>query len=133
MEFRSLSEKAAYLSGLVKGKGIDDEVTALITELLGEMAEEIDRVSDSVGYLDDAVADMDTDLSCIIDDIYGDDDDDDEEDTDEDDEGIYEVTCPHCGDVIYLSEEDIEGGMTSCPVCGESLELIVDEDGSSEE
>ena len=35
----------------------------------------------------------------------------------------YEVTCPNCGRVIPLYEEDIEFGSVICPVCSEEFEL----------
>ena len=44
------------------------------------------------------------------------------------DDAAYEVTCPTCGTVIGLNEDDLsEEGMV-CPNCGENLEFDYDED-----
>lgn len=130
MEYKLLSEKAAYLSGLVKGKGVDDEITGLIIDLLGEMASEIDRLAASEGELEGRIDDLDMDMSSILDEVYGEAEDEDE---DEDGEELYEVVCPNCKETLYITDEDIDGGITSCPLCGESLELLFEDEDSGEE
>ena len=55
-------------------------------------------------------------------------DDDDDEDFDFDDDELYEVTCPSCGDTVYLTEEMVDEGSIECPGCGENLEFDFDED-----
>lgn len=130
MEYKLLSEKAAYLSGLVKGKGVDDEITGLIIDLLGEMASEIDRLAASEGELEGRIDDLDMDMSSILDEVYGEAEDEDE---DEDGEELYEVVCPNCKETLYITDEDIDGGITSCPLCGESLELLFEDEESGEE
>ena len=56
-------------------------------------------------------------------DFYGDGEEDDECGCDDD---LYEVTCPSCGDQIYLDEDMLLEGDTVCPNCGEKLEFDFD-------
>ena len=44
------------------------------------------------------------------------------------DDAAYEVTCPTCGAVIGLNENDLGQGGMECPKCGETLEFDFDED-----
>ena len=44
-----------------------------------------------------------------------------------DDEADYEVTCPQCGEVVPVYEDDLSFGNIICPGCGETLEFDFDE------
>lgn len=146
MEFRTLTEKVAYLKGLMEGLNRDDKVIALMADILSDMANEIEDLQCDVEELSEVVDTIDEDLGEVEKDFYEidedecdcgcghshcdeydyDEDDDDDEDI-FDDEDLYEVTCPTCSDTICLNEAMIEEGSISCPNCGELLEFDVDD------
>ena len=136
-----IKEKVAYIKGLAEGLGLDEndkngKVLAAIIDLLGDMAEEIDAIEENAEYLESYVEELDEDLGMVEEDLYcGEDDDDDfdeiddeedfEEDEDEDDdeddedndEEIFVITCPVCGDGVYL-DDTMDFDEIKCPSCG---------------
>ena len=151
----TISEKAAYLKGLMDGLNLDTEkaegkMIASIVELLGDMAKRLSDVEETTIAISDELDEIEEDLDAIEDfildeedddnDFAWDDDDDDEWD-DDDEEGfdfgdedsiIYEVKCA-CGEVINFDEETLEKGSMTCPNCGELLEFSVEEDEEEED
>ena len=144
----TLTEKTAYLKGLMEGLNTDDKVIAAIADILSDMAAEIAEIRDDVDELSEVVDVIDEDLGEVEKDIYEIDDDDDhccccDDDDDEDyddydddedeyeeifdDEDLYEVTCPTCGDTICLNAPMIEDGSINCPNCNELLEFDLDD------
>lgn len=134
-----LSNKVAYLKGLIDGLKIDDStnegrVLLAMAEILDEMALTIEDVSDEVDEVVELVDILDEDLGNVEDDLYGDDCDCcDDDDCDFEDEDEYECVCPTCGDTICLGESMIEEGSIDCPNCGETLEFDFSEIGEDEE
>ena len=133
-----IKEKVAYVKGLAEGLGLDEndkngKILAAIIDLLGDMAEEIDAIEENAEYLENYVEELDEDLGMVEEDLYcGEDDDDDfdeiddEEDEDEDededddednDEEIFVITCPVCGDGVYL-DDTMDFDDIKCPSCG---------------
>ena len=143
----SLSEKAAYLKGLMDGMKLNPEadenrLLAKIVELLHDVAESVDDLEDNAIAVSDELDEIEDNLDAIDEYLMDDDDDyddeDDYEDYDDDDydfdeDPIYEVTCPKCGEVEQLSEEELLKGSIKCPKCGEPLEFEFDEDDEAEE
>ena len=152
----TISEKAAYLKGLMDGLELDTEkpegkMIEKIVELLGDMAKRLTDVEETTIAISDELDEIEEDLDAIEDfildeeDDYDDyDDDDDFEDWDDDDdfedEGfdygdedsiIYEVKCT-CGEVINFDEETLEEGSMNCPNCGELLEFSLEDDEDEE-
>ncbi len=150
----TISEKSAYLKGLMDGLKLNTEsdegkMISAIVDLLGDVTRKLTDVEDTTIAISDELDEIEDDLDAIEDYIMDDDDDDDEYDDDDDyeydededddeysDEGydfgdedstIYEVTCS-CGEVIDFDEETLEAGSIVCPNCGETLEFSVDED-----
>ena len=147
----TISEKAAYLKGLMDGLNLDTETAegkmiSAIVDLLGDVTKKLTDVEDTTIAISDELDEIEEDLDAIEDfimdeeddDYYDDDDDDyfDDEDDDYDDEGfdfgdedttIYEVECG-CGEIINFDEETLEAGSIVCPNCGENLEFSLDED-----
>lgn len=122
-----ITEKVAYLKGLIEGFGIDNttkegKVFATILDILDDMAATMAEVEDGFDLLVDQVEMIDEDLEELEDEIYGDEDEDD----DDFDEELYEVECPKCGDVICIDEEMLDEGEIDCPGCGETLEFDLD-------
>lgn len=139
----TLSEKSAYLKGLMEGMKLNTETNegkllAAIVDLLGDMAKTITDVEETTLAISDELDDIEEDLDEIYDYLYDeeeddedfDEDDDDEEDDDDDfdfdDSIIYEVTCK-CGEVINFDDEILEKGSMTCPNCGELLEFTAED------
>lgn len=146
----TLSEKAAYLKGLMEGLKLNEEsdegkMFAGIVDLLGDMAKNIANIEETTIAISDELDEIEDDLDAIDDfiaylddeafeDDYDDEDYDelDEEDEDEDefdfdDTTVYEVECK-CGEIIDFDEETLESGSITCPNCGEVLEFTTEED-----
>lgn len=132
-----ISEKAAYLKGLMDGLKLDTEkaegkLIASIIDLLGDITESIDELNefaDSIDTeLDEIYEDIDeleeqiNDYDCCCDDDCDCDDEDDEDDT------IFQVQCPTCDEVIEVDEDILDVGFTICPNCGEKLEFEFEEE-----
>ena len=150
----TISERAAYLKGLMDGLDLDTEkaegkMIAALVELIGDMAkrmkdieettiaisDELDEIEEDLDAIEDFIMDMDED-----DEDY-EDEDDDWDDEDEYEEGfdfgdeestIYEVVCA-CGEVINFDEEVLEAGGMTCPTCGETLEFSFEDEEEDEE
>ena len=130
-----LTNKAAYLRGLMDGLDIDEnskegKVFKAMADLLKEMAETIEDLAVEVDETVELVDTLDQDLGDVEEIVYDLDDDDDEDDDFEDCE--YECVCPTCGDTIMLDESIVEEGSIDCPNCGEKLEFDFDEEEDEE-
>ena len=145
----TISEKAAYLKGLMDGLNLDTEkdegkMIAAIVDLLGDVTKKLTAVEDTTIAISDELDEIEEDLDAIEDFImdedddydYEEDDDDEYDDEDFDDEGfdfgdedstIYEVECA-CGEIIDFDEEVLEKGSMICPNCGETLEFTTEDD-----
>jgi DNA-directed RNA polymerase subunit RPC12/RpoP len=126
----TVTEKVAYLKGLVEGLGVDEttkegRIIKAIVEVLDDVALTVSDTEDGLSEISEQVDAIDEDLEDLEKDFYGDDDDgdDDDDDDDDDDSDYYEVTCPKCGEKVYLDEELLSDGEMSCPSCGEKLEF----------
>ena len=151
----TISEKAAYLKGLMDGLNLDTEkaegkMISAIVELLGDVTKRLADVEETTIAISDELDEIEEDLDAIEDYILDededddwdddDDDDDDDEDEDWDDEGfdfgdedsiIYEVECA-CGERIQFDEETLEEGSIVCEKCGETLEFSFDDEDEEE-
>ena len=153
----TISEKSAYLKGLMDGLDIDTKsnegkMIAAMVDLLGEMAKRVTEIEETTIAISDELDEIEEDLDAIEDFIMDEDDEDDwdddyedddwDEDEDEDDpeeepeEGfdfgdedttIYEVECS-CGNIIDFDEETLEKGSIVCPNCGETLEFSLEDE-----
>ena len=151
----TISEKSAYLKGLMDGLKLDTEsnegkMIAAIVDLLGDMSRRMVDIEDTTIAISDELDEIEEDLDAIEDfimdeddeddwdededeeDYYDPDDEDDEEEPEEgfdfgdEDSTIYEVECA-CGNVIDFDEEVLESGSIVCPNCGETLEFTFDD------
>lgn len=150
----TISEKSAYLKGLMDGLKLDTETNegkmiAAIVDLLGDMTKKVVDIEDTTIAISDELDEIEEDLDAIEDyildeeddedDDYVDEDgwDDDEEDEEDDgEEGfdfgdeettVYEVQCA-CGNIIDFDEDVLESGSIVCDKCGETLEFSFDDD-----
>ncbi len=126
----ALKEKVAYLKGLMKGMDIGEEsneakLFSAVSDILNEMAEEVEKLQTTTRELTGRVDEIDDDLADVEEEVYGSEEPDEEDD--EEDEW-YEITCPACGETFRVDEETLmEGGIT-CPACDEPLIFDLDED-----
>ena len=145
----TISEKSAYLKGLMDGLNLNTEsdegkMIAAIVDLLGDVTKKLTAVEDTTIAISDELDEIEEDLDAIEDFIMDEDEDDyddddfdfDDEDEDYDEEGfdfgdedstIYEVECA-CGEIIDFDEETLEQGSMICPNCGETLEFSLEDD-----
>ena len=152
----TITEKAAYLKGLMDGLQLDTEkaegkMISAIVDLLGDVTKRLSDVEETTIAISDELDEIEEDLDAIEDYILDEDEDEDEdwddedwdedEDEDWDEEGfdfgdedsiIYEVECA-CGERIAFDEETLEAGSMTCPNCGEILEFSLEEDDEDEE
>ena len=150
----TLSEKSAYLKGLMDGLNLSTEpdegkMIRAIVELLGDVTKTLGDVQETTIAISDELDEIEDDLDAIEDfimsmdeDEYEDEEDfDDEDDFELDDEDleegfdfgdeettVYEVSCPVCGTVIAFDEETLEAGSIICEECGENLEFTFDDE-----
>ena len=144
----TLSEKSAYLKGLMDGLNLNKETAegkmiAGIVDLLHDMTSTISDLEENAIAVSDELDEIEEDLDAIEEFLMDDDDedyddeeddddydfvDDDDEDFDYDEEVIYDVTCPTCGEELHLDEETILKESIHCPKCNELLEFDFDED-----
>ena len=118
-----VSEKVAYLKGLMEGMNIDassenGKLFKAIVDVLDEVALEIEDLTDEVMEVGDGLDVISDDLADIEELVYDDDDDD-----DDDDEPVYATTCPECEEEIFFDEDYLEDGTIVCPNCGAKLEF----------
>ena len=153
----TISEKAAYLKGLMDGLQLDTEkaegkMISAIVELLGDVtkkltdvedttiaiSDELDEIEEDLDAIEDYILEVEDDLDEEEDDYYDEDDEDDygfddDEDYEEgfdfgdEDSIIYEVKCV-CGNVINFDEETLEEGSIVCDECGELLEFSLEDE-----
>ena len=145
----TISEKSAYLKGLMDGLKLNTEsdegkMIAAIVDLLGDVAKRVTDIEETTIAISDELDEIEEDLDAIEDFIMDDEDEDwdedfEDEDWDEDEEFeegfdfgdedsiIYEVECA-CGEIINFDEDVLEQGSMLCPNCGETLEFSFDEE-----
>lgn len=145
----TLSEKAAYLKGLMDGLELkkdtpEGKMISGIVDLLQDMTSSISDLEENAIAVSDELDEIEDDLDAIEEFLMDEDEDDeddfedldDDEDFDFDDdeeyedveEVIYDVTCPSCGEELHLDEETILKESINCPKCGELLEFEFDEE-----
>ncbi|MBR7093051.1 MAG: hypothetical protein IKI50_07740 [Clostridia bacterium] len=122
----SVTEKVAYLKGLIEGQGIDPaskegQLLKAICDVLADLALDQEDLQDTVAELSAQVDEIDEDLNTVEKDLYEDEDDEDEE------EEFYDVTCPKCNTEFSVDEQTLLDGGVDCPDCGEHIEFDLDE------
>ena len=102
-----ITEKVAYLKGLMEGMKIDTEtnegkILSAMVDILEDIGLELEDLWNAQGELEDG-------LDVVSDDL--------------EDEDCYATTCPTCVETIYFDESVLEDGEVICPNCGEKLEF----------
>ncbi|MBQ9847715.1 MAG: hypothetical protein IJO64_01470 [Clostridia bacterium] len=142
----TVSEKAAYIKGLMEGMEIDTskgegKILAAMADLLEDLALSVQDLEDENANLADYIEEIDEDLGAVEEDFYCCDDDDccdccddddccdccDDDCCDCDDDccECLELECPACGEPIYIDECDVEKiDELECPACGKVLSIV---------
>ena len=151
----TITEKTAYLKGLLDGLKIDEssdsgklftaiidtmnEIALSVSDLesdAADMAEEIELIEDAIDDIDEELEELDETIDDICEIVGEDCDCDCDCDCDDEDEVFYQLSCPTCGEEICVDEDVLEEGGMKCPACGEELEFDLslleedDQDGS---
>ena len=135
-----ITEKAAYLNGLVDGYEIDKstkegKILSEMLTLIADMADKIVALEAENRELYEYVEELDQDLGAVEEDLYFDeeyddyDDLNDDEDYDGEDCEYYELECPSCGEVICF-DDSLDMDEITCPACGEKITDIEICDGN---
>ena len=143
----TLSEKSAYLKGLMDGLKLNTEsdegkMIAAIVDLLGDLTRKVTDIEDTTIAISDELDEIEEDLDAIEDfimdeEVYDEDEAEDWEEDEEYEEGfdfgdddstIYEVVCPVCDEIVNFDEETLEKGSIVCPDCGEVLEFSFEDE-----
>ena len=153
----TLTEKAAYIKGLVEGLELDGttkeakiikalvDIVDDITLSLADAEDDIAVLADEIDDIEEHLDAVDVDLAEVEDILYDEYDEDDFEDDDFDCDGDcdccdccdedfeYEVECPDCGEVFCFDESVFEDDEPlTCPNCGMVIEEIEIEDEDEE-
>ena len=134
----NISEKAAYLKGLMEGMKIDEttnegKLFKAIADLLEDISLSVLDLEDGQSYLEEYIDEIDADLGEVERDIYECDDDccdccdDDDCDCcdccdDDCDCDCFATVCPTCGEEVYF-DADTEDDVIICPSCNTEIEL----------
>lgn len=147
----SVSEKVAYLRGLMEGLDIADDskegkLFAALVDALDEVAseisdleEDIEDVEDDLDELEAYIEEVDEALGDVEEFVYDIEDDCDCCCDDDDcdcccDDDCIEVECPACGETVCIGFDEInDDGEVDCPCCGAILEFEIEEEEEIEE
>lgn len=120
----TVKEKIAYLRGMVDSSesikdGLSRVVLQRILEVLDELADDVDELYHGQEELDEYIEAVDLDLAELEDEGC----DCDHHHSKEDDDGMVEMECPTCQEMVWFDEDflyddDVE---VTCPECGETL------------
>ena len=133
----NITEKSAYLKGLMEGLELDDskkevKIIRAMFEIIEELSEFITEIDEDVDQIYEEIDAIDEDLSELEEAVFDDEDDcgcDCGDDCDcFGDGGVYEITCPACSEVVCVDEDLLLSEDISCPACGEKFEIEFDED-----
>lgn len=139
----TVTEKVAYIKGLMAGMKIDTEdgtgkVLAEIVDVLGEISADLDETHEQLDAVDEDLSNLE---EFVYEDLDGSFDDDDfctgdcegctgcdDEEWDED-TAEYSVTCPECGEEFFIDESVLEADeVFECPGCGKKIEFYVEDE-----
>ena len=133
----SVSEKVAYLRGLMEGLDIDEDkkegkMFAAIIDALDEIASDLSDFDEDLADIQDYVEELDEDLGDVEEFVYECFDDDDCDCCCDDD--CIEVECPACNETVCIGFDEInDDGEVDCPCCGAILEFEIEEEEEIEE
>ena len=130
-----LTDKISYLQGLAEGMKLNPEKDSNrliqgILDVLGEVGDSIEALTEAHGELSDYVDSIDEDLADLEADLFDDEDEeyamDEDGDSDEEEDvelgGALLYECPHCRETVELDPEELDlEEEHPCPNCGKEL------------
>ena len=131
----TITEKVAYLKGLIEGMEIDaatkeGKILKAIMDVLSDVALSVEDLEATVQEMGEQVDTIDEDLDALETDYY-DEYDECDDDCDCDcgccDDEFYDVTCPNCNEEFAVDEDTLLDGGVDCPLCGKHLEFDIEE------
>ena len=147
----TVSEKVAYLKGLIDGMGFDADskngkLFHAISDILEDLAGNVCELKESSLEMAENIDALSDDLADVEDFVYGEDEAEDgrsvpgcgyccggSEDGEDDEEPVFfDVTCQSCGKTITVDEDVFDLGTVQCPNCGEMM-FFGEEDGTDED
>ena len=130
----NISEKAAYLKGLISGMEYDvnsrgGKLFAGIIDLLEDISLSVLDLEDETATLGEYVEELDHDLGALEEECYDCDCcEDDDCDCDCCGDDFEELECPACGETIYLDPDAIpDDHLIVCPSCNREIEVKEEE------
>lgn len=130
----TVTEKVAYLKGLIEGMEIDatskeGKLLKAAMDVLADLAVTVEDLEDYTAELTEQVDAIDEDLDSLECDFYEEwDEDDDDCCCDECGDEFYDITCPSCNEEFCVDEDTLLEGGIDCPNCGEHLEFEIEND-----
>lgn len=117
----TITEKSAYLRGLVEGLNIDSEskegkIFKCMVDIIDDMAITIADLEDSAASLTEEIDDLYEELDELYEDM--------DEMYEEDD--LCEIQCPECGVIDLINEFICDDGVIECPNCGKQFDIDLD-------
>ena len=147
----TVSEKVAYLKGLIDGMGFDADskngkLFHIISDILEELAGDVLELRESSLEMAEDIDALTDDLADVEDLVYGEDEEEGEHAApgcgyccgglgeDDDEEPVFfDVTCRSCGKTITVDEDIFDLGTVQCPNCGEMMLFGEEEDKPDED
>ena len=128
----NLTEKTAYIKGLMEGMELDaskkeTKILNAMLDLLTDLANDVSDLNEDVSQIYDEIDAMDEDMDDLESYVFGEEDDE-EEDEEEYEDGLFEITCPNCGEVVCVDEEMLTDENLACPNCATKFEIDFGDD-----
>jgi hypothetical protein len=131
--------KVAYLQGLAEGLDLDTgspegRVLSSMLDVLIDLADQVEDVTDAQVELAEYVEDVDFDLGALEESVYGDEEEEvvrfvPEDALMEHEDGVEMTFCPECGETLAAAAGDIDSEFDAiCPSCG-CMVSTQDDDG----
>ncbi len=147
----SLTEKVAYIKGVIEGQKFDTttpegKIIELLVNLVDDIAHDVADLQDETETLNAYIEEIDEDLGYLEDEVYADVDDCDCCDCDDEFEcdcncdececdddcedcnrgesyDFFEVICPTCNEQVYL-DNSIDPSKVRCPACHNEFSVV---------
>lgn len=140
----TVTEKAAYLKGLMEGMKLDKEsdqgkLFAAIADLLEDLSLSVADLEDETSAMREYIDELDTDMSTLESAVYdGEEDEEEDEEHDcincDEEECVVSLECPACGEEIFIEACELEDcEQLECPSCGQMLDVVCEERIDEEE
>lgn len=140
----TVTEKAAYLKGLMDGMKLDKEsdhgkLFTAIADLLEDLSLSVADLEDETSAMREYIDELDTDMSALETAVYEGEEDEIEDDEHDcvncdEEECVVQLECPSCGEEIFIEACELKDcEQLECPSCGEMLDVVCEESDEEED